>query len=604
MMRHTRIVAQSLLFLIAFLWPWPAYLGAPPIGIRVDYIVLATLILLLVIDVMRSRRLRVPFELLWPGTILILLGNPGYLLFFAALHFSDSRREILRWFWVAGLSSALMAAVTILAPMAGAIPATFLLQTSRNTGALEVARREGLAMFTGLTVMVFLGFWRQRIWRRLLAAPSVLLLPAGLVNLLFYAGASNKFIYGASPDEWLGNWKFGIYYVVGFWLLARLIAKVEVARREAARETAYLYAMFLLTAINIAVFWGNGVEFLLGIVAAYAIPGRTEEASPWRWRFVLVVPFSLLIVWNLWHVDARNSSDPRNYMPPNRQWAASAHDGEIRLLVEDMEFVESRYPAERQTHLGLAHAELERGYVYRAAAEFAEAVRPVGDEQLILPPPSEGERIRFLTRLRERCSAMPHPERTFAYEQALIANGQIDDALSLLELRTAKVTEDHSLPRKPLEDAVVFLLRAESCRERFEEFTPSAFFALLSNWGAIVQQAPDELPQSLLPVVVAAQYGAHSEQLIVATSQGVWKVTNPSASRIEADEKDWPAGAWGLHSQDKTADWKAVLTLPGDKGLKPLVLPTEPIEAAETTPTNVRYAPDAPAIAIWRLQKP
>lgn len=580
-----------------------------------EFVLSIVLMLLLAIDVFKSGRLHVPFELFWPCALLIILGNPWYALFFAVVHFADSRTEILRWLLSGCCSTVVMVVVLRLAPAAGAIPSTILLPASCNGGAVKAAWGAIFAALEALVVIFFLiaektgGFHlvvaKRQTWLRFMLAIAALFLAMFLVQ----NGARIPLGgVGLSAREFAG-------YLLGLWLIARVIAKVETARRrsgfpcrrrrERTGTAEHLHEMLLIMAAVTAVFYslrflipGIPWPFLLGLIAAYSIPGRGAETPPRRGRPIWAIPFACLIAWNLWHVDSQNFNDPRHYMPRYIE-NALATPARTHALAKDMELVESKYPAERQTHLALAYAELEGDCIYRAAAEFAEAVRPVERERLILPPPSEDERKQFLQLLRDYCSALPHPERSFAYERALIANGQIESALSLLKLRVGNVEKDESLSRKPFQAAVVFLLGAEAHRDRFTKFPPAAFSALLRNWGAAAPQPRKGKPGALLPVVAAAQYGAHFEKLLVATPRDTWQETRVLSGRVEADEKDWPEYAW-LLAMRNDMHWRTSLTLPSGKSRPVVTIAPDASLSADTQHfQRIVRAPDTPAIAMW-----
>ena len=325
-----------------------------------------------------------------------------------------------------------------------------------------------------------------------------------------------------------------------------------------------------------------------------------RRAGAWQW--LSLAPVVGLIGFNLWWVDPDNPSDPRNY-----DAVAGVDFAQRRFedVVRRMEFIEGRYPAESRTRLWLGRVELAQGRPHRAALEFCRALNPPQGLGRILPLPSKQDQQDFLMRLRDRCSSLPRPESAFAYERALVAAGGLDSALNLLKLHASRARDEapdaKNVPHAQLVRMIAFLLGSDDVGPHLDTWSKEELIALLGNWGAVIERAPESLEDALVPLMCAAQYGANVEQVLVlwgADSGSSNAITH--ARRIEAADLDWRGGGWSAPAQDAQGRWRVALGSPPDN--RPIVEVcldpgTEPV-ITSALPEGLRL-PDPPAIRLW-----
>ena len=560
--------------------------------------------MLLCIDAVISRRPRVPFEIAWPVGLLLAfdiaspsgMAQTGGLVFFAAVvHFARSKDAIEAWLWAMSLSAACMAGLTLLAPVAGLLPPMY----SPEWGvppAFASERIPALLAWLAIAVHAALAKDRSRAARVLAALSAAVLLGAVALAIPGHSWAG----LGTVDQSGLALARRALT----LWLVARVAAKIVVERIEAGSGPhAMLFALVAIAGACAVWPQPSGAvpyPFVLGLACAYVLPHTASgKRARSAWALLLAVPVAALVGLNMWRVDMDNASDPRNYDSAGaRHFARHDFDG----LTNTMRAFGRSYPNERRTHLWLARAELAMGHPHRAAAEFAEATKPVPRARTILPPPSPEERGDFLARLRDRCSSFPRRERGLAYERALLAAGKASEAFHLLEFSASKggsagtgVGEDD---RAVLEAALAFLLGSEEAKARLRSWPVEDLAALLEHCGAIAETAPDAFPRTCLPLACIARYGAPGECILALGGAGgaVGIVNAP----VRASGHGWMDAGWAAPERGESGAWSIVLRLPGSGEVLAVVRiaasPEMAIVMHALPPSGV---PDAPAIRIW-----
>ena len=628
-------LAKHLLLLCAFLAPWSVYEQVPGVGLAVSECIKILLLGLFLTHLLLSRTLRVPFEFAWPIAIpaiaaavaqlamaLALVVSvsdsallcfleasqaipAGLLTFLAVVHFARSRELIAQCLRIWCLSTACVAVLSIGASLGAVVPTAF----SMSSGAVLAGPRSlfggGYGFVWALVAAVYFASFSERtLRRRALFVVCAAFLAAGLVALLVPSlpRMASWSLPRAATQTWLGVIYMGLMY----WLMARVAAKLEVNRREGEPgiHALLLVLLGLKAAIYVAAIWRPDAGLELGLIAAYALPDSKEPSRVYGWHRLAVLPSLLLIAFNIGYVHPGNVMDARSYTTLAR---AFLYSGDMQRVESRMEFFAQRYPAERQTHFWLGHVELARECPYRAACEFAEAVKPPEDARLILPPPTAEERDEFLAKLRDYCSALPEPASCFAYERALIAEGKGRQALNLLELRSAtfQVPAAPSSVRQRAHTAaaglVVELLRAREIENDLRAWDLDRLFGLLDAWGCVVQRAPDTVPRRLLPLACVARHGPHVQEVLVVGALGGAHARRATSERIEGMSQ--AAGQWSELEPAQSGRWRTTLSWPVGEGETPFATVSidddGDIEVDQAGALESAKAPDAPVVRVW-----
>ena len=629
-------LAQLLLLLCAFLAPWGVYEQVPGVGLPVSDCLRLLLILLFLAHVPVSRTLRVPFEFAWPIALpaiagpLLYLGielvasreyslpipmlvwlletsraiPAGLLTFLAVVHFARSRELIVQCLRLWCLSTACVAVLSIGASLGAVVPTAF----SASSGAVVAGQRSlssgGREFVCALVAAVyFASFYERTLRRRALFVACAALLAAGLAALLL--PSVPRIASWRLPDAVSHTWVQVICIGLVYWLMARVAAKVEVNRRE-GEPGIHVLLLILLGLKAVAHVAGIGrpcAGLQLGLIAAYALPDSKEPSRVSGWHRLAVLPFLLLIAFNIGYVHPGIVTDARSYA------ALAPHliyDGHVQRVESRMEFFAQRYPAERQTHFWLGHVELARECPYRAACEFAEAVKPPEDLRLILPPPTAEERDEFLAKLRDHCSARPEPASCYAHEQALLAAGKQRQALNLLEMRgTTSPPRTPSNVRQRVHTVaaglVVELLRAREIEKDLQAWDLDRLLGLLEVWGCVVQRAPETVPRRLLPLACVARHGPHTQEVLVVGALGGAHARRATSSRIEG--VSLATGQWSGLEPAGSGGWRTTLSWPVGEGETPLATVhidvDGDIEVDLADALESGDAPDAPAVRLW-----
>lgn len=627
-------LARLLLLLCAFLAPWGVYEQVPGVGFPVSACIELLLVFLFLTHLLLSRAFRVPFEFAWPIAIpaiaraLADLGMAlalvvplpdsallcfqetsqaipaGLLTFLAVVHFVRSRELIVQCLRLWCLSTACVAVLSLGASLGAVVPTAF----SLNSGAVLAGPRSLFSggygfVWTLVAAVYFASFYERTRRRRVLLAVCAALLAAGLVALV------------APGLTRIGSWSLpraptntGVQVIcIGlvYWLMARVAAKVEVDRREGEPGIHVLLLILIgLKAVTyVAAIWRPYAGLQLGLIAAYALPDSKEPSRVSGWHSLAILPFLLLIAFNIGYVHPGNLMDTRNY-------AASApyliDSGQLQRVESRMEFFARRYPAERQTHFWLGHVELARECPYRAAGEFAEALKPHEDLRLILPPPTPEERDEFLAKLRDHCSALPEPASCYAHERALLAAGKQRQALNLLEMRgTTSLRQTPSNARQRVHTVaaglVVELLRAREIEKDLTAWDLERLLGLLEAWGCVVQRAPETVPRRLLPLACVARHGPHTQEVLVVGALCGAHARRAKSERIEGTSQ--AAGQWSGLEPALSGGWRATLSGTVGEGETPFAtvhldddgdIDVDLAGALESAKT-----PDAPVVRMW-----
>ncbi|MBP8130810.1 MAG: hypothetical protein KA184_14625 [Candidatus Hydrogenedentes bacterium] len=512
------------LYGLAFAWPWCVYETLPGVFIPCSALFAAALVFAACRDVLRGRKVILPFELAWPLVVLVALAvahdwragamawSPsaagGALLFASVLQTIRSRGAVRQCVWLSALSGGMAALFSLFVhfrPFYGwVLYSVFPTAFSPGTGAtlaFAATLEEGaLVLVLCLTLALGAAFAPEHgHWRRTTAFLAIAPITAALA-VLARLSAPDPGLW-RPPAPWRQGPLSVLAALVVLWLLARIAAKAWVGRGEGvARLHGMLSAMALCGGAMVVLLPETprlGYAFLLALAGGHAF-AQTEEARTaapgTAWFCLLLLP---LIAWNVLHVDVRNGADPRNY---EAAAAACVEHGLDVELSRRFAFINERSPVERRTHYWQARGYLARKWPDAAATAFCMAMTPPPAGRALLPPPSEEQTGYFLDRLRDLCSALPLAERGLAYERALVAAGRADDALASLRFRAEKC-KGVSCPASPLAMGMADLLGDARLAGTLATWSAGELVCLFEQAGAHVGPAPDGFPARYLPAV-------------------------------------------------------------------------------------------------------
>ncbi len=566
---------ECLLFLAAVAWPLEVFQFVPHLGIGLVELATLGLMILALSDIASLRRPRISFELGWPLVIAAALQAEVVfpaLLVAALAQLVRSRRLIENSLVISCFSAAICAALSLLSPFTHIIPTAYSLNSPATLTFASSLGSGALTLAIALIFSVYYTFFSKRSLRlRSLTAACGALLLAALVSLSFLL------LRGASEWEHLSildlPWRTMSCCLILFWLIARVAAKTQVDAVENGRQLHGLLLVVLIVsmvlAIGFAVVPTLGHVFVIGLVAAYALPKRNEELDS-RFRgnddqkrqarkqgaeapcleeeasassalpvragkgLIALAAFALLSN-NLNNVYLDNASDPRNFDNAAR---VDFEQGRFDEVSKSLDFWEGVSPTEPRVHLWRAKLELQRKRHLRASNEFVKAVRASDSTEHILPPPSKTEQMDFVVRLRDFCSSLGDVSASFAYERALVAMGGGEGAIASLELRVQKnlpVPDDCDVA--PVAYSLAWLLGNVALAEPLEEWEKGRVLAAIELYGALIEKAPLDFPRENLPLAVVVRPTTHGTRskgnAAITDSAGKGLIARAAATRLE-----------------------------------------------------------------------
>ncbi|MFP4190615.1 MAG: hypothetical protein ACLFU6_00955 [Candidatus Hydrogenedentota bacterium] len=496
-----RQIAAFLLPAMAFAWPLDVYTHLPLLHAPAAVVLGAVLVAAWGADVVARRRVRLSFELAWPLVLALAaywahalmkggaqpLAMTGCALLFAATaHFAVNRQVIGRCLTVSALACGLVAVMSV-ASWAGFFVPTAFGPEGMIVFAGPVAPTAGLVtLLVGFAFaeypagnMVYPHWARQIAWgaRGVMAFALVGTAILGLTQYAFWR-----------PPDWFGEgWAMLLAVAAAGWLAARVAAKLVVDRRDAFTRTHGILLLALGAGAAAMIAFGEPIRhyhaFLLALAAGYALPYRAAAASA-PGPAVLLVLVAVLVWSNLEDVSLADRRDPRNYAAYAE---AEFEAGNADKVEARMDVMDGVAPHEARTHYWRARAALEREAPLAAALFFEAALVPPREEQL-LPPLTQSERQRFLGDLRDYCSGASEEQRRYAYERALVADGQRDEALAALEARLGEPEgAENGLAADVLTKAMAHVLGDVALADAFSPYSAAQLHGLWRQWGGETQ---------------------------------------------------------------------------------------------------------------------
>ena len=547
----------------------PLGIGARVAGpLYLHHPALLLLLFLLGRDWQRIKRLTVPFELIFPATLLCLLSLlliPGgsaavagkiiaFSLFFLLIYHSTRRSAVVwRALQLSLWSSSLVILLSLPAQHGLLFPTAF--QPGNSFVWLGPSNfRSGPFHLIAVLLLPFLlltarmtGMHRSRHSVALLET-----LPALLPGIVLYQSGTfpasgtdsgTAFLFPALPLT-----------LTALWLAARTAAKLQVARSHMPQALAALLALSVLTGTVFFLLTDNMPDgyavFLFALLAACAKPRlKWNETAP-HGTVLLILPAALLLIFNLTFI---RSGDPRHYGHTAEQ---ALHSRDYAALQAQLDFVQNRCPGERYADFCEARLHLALGNLDTARHCFAQSLLP--GRNRLLPPPGTQEITRFLDDMRDASSALPESLRGIAYEQALLAAGRERHALSLLEIRDPVETHT-TLNPLPAAAALAQLLERPELEEKFRRWDGALLAAILKSAHPLneLRVAPPGFPENRLPLIACARIEGNRVELSLfspAREEGASYI-NPAATEIFSPEHSFP-DFWGELYQNGSGAWR------------------------------------------------
>ena len=602
------------LLLYSALWPW-GLLGPLP-GLLILCLLASS-----IISVVRERKLLVPFELLWPPFLLAVgtawsgcsLELTAYtwvaLAFFVGTtHLTPGPAQARLCLQASAFSGACVAAFSIAAhlfPSAMVIPMGYSVATGMTmTAASDIptgAWTLSLCLLLALLEIKSSNTRRQRVlW--------------GLAGMLL-AITLSRTVVQALPhlDSWRPPMRLSmappafLTLLVALWLVARVAAKLHVAREEFSRSAVATPLSMLAVSVLFLLLAPMPLRphhtFLLGLCAAYATPRQDEIRQTKITPMVAAVAAALIWV-NLWPGFPRTYPyDPRNYERAAQKELAM---GRYDALSARMDYVERLAPEERRTHFWRAKAALDQKQYRQAAAELTASIEPLtGQEWTLLPPPKPSKVDQITAELRDVFSSLKRPPPHLGYERLLVARGETRGALKLLDIRRnhLRPATDNSDPEEllpapeALRAGLAFLLGDPGLSSQFENWSAADLLAVLRNCGGQVAQAPKKFPRDRLPLVLAAYTGARDTRIYAhCDTQPATLLARPSHPAPTKEN----TLAWNALGQSSPGTWLFELTHgPYAAIATAQVNPESSCALQETGPRQPPIA-DSTALLIWR----
>lgn len=530
-MRLLRAAPEYLLYTIALAWPLDLFQYVPYLNMTMTGILTILLLVLAARHIASGVKLRVPFDVLCPvGLLAILLVTiasrngigitwevPGALaLLVVTAHFASSRAAIERWLRASVFSAMAVTFLTLASRSRGIMPTAYSLQLPTTfTFAYDLhAAVHILTLCLVLAVYFTLSTTENEVIRTLTTGATILiggtLAAKGLQLLLSKTQPAFDSFLSFSPLMLAA-------FVTTLWLFLRIMAKVEVDRRERpGRMHVVFLTMGLATVILIALgpfqprlYHG----YLLGLACGYALRER-EDSCTIVWPKTACAALIALALINPWVVFPQNKHDPRNYeLTVEREFL----QGKFNTLLQRLDYFEAHSKDELRTHLWRARVAMRQGEPNGASMEFALSLQDESARRLVLPAPTEAETADFVVQLRDLTSTLPENRAGCAYERALLAIGERDSALLSLQLRTSiALVHAQGLDTDAFAEAAAFVLGDPSLRPDLATWTANELLTLLSHWGAEIRTPPEDFPATALPAILVLQRRPSNVDLHVA----------------------------------------------------------------------------------------
>lgn len=625
--------ARFAIYAAAFAWPWGVYETLPAVWQPASAVLGLFVLGVSGIDVLRRRRLDIPFDLVWPALVCLAAGiaalaaKHGHglpiaaasLVYLATVYAIRSRDAIAHALWLSLISGACVASLTLasrgglLLPTVFAADAQGLQETHARLATRLFASPPSLAFASslpsGLFTLLVCGALAaytaasrglSRASRTLAAVAALLVASALLANLL---PAYGRFVEWR-PFHGLRESGFGIAAGgCGLWLAAQVVLRnarvLKRARVSLLHPGAGGVAVGALSWLVLPFAIAPHHGFLLGVAAAYGLRENPEAAAPPP-RLWMALPLVFLGLFNVWTVSLDNRADPRNY---EAVVLADLEDGYRGAAFDRVAALRALGIQERRLYLAQARIALAYERPHWAAHSAAQAVRFAEPGRTVLPAPASGDLQRFLTALREFTSHRNGSEASIAQESALAQTGQTEAALSLLESK-ARGTRNLALLEMPsgvAADALTFLLAAPEIGSELRGWPHEALCATLDRVDARVEPVPEGFPAELLPLVVAYRPSANGY------SVRVWTKAQQVAAEVpmlwlapQSPPPDATTVAWKQAAPIGSEWWRFTLSLRPQARAIAVMIEQDGAVTIDANPLPIEDLPDDVVVLVMR----
>lgn len=581
--------AAVLPVLLAGLWPLGVYTQVPFTPVWLSHAAGVALAAAAAFRWRATRASRPPFELWWPCAALAVVvvlamrspeagAGPGLLVhaafFLAAGMLAPGRGTVALAclaFGVAGAGSAMLHA----AAQAGWLPPTAI--------ALEPGLGlSGPGSVSGGMLLVFHAFLAAlfaaahpglRAWQRYLAAGAAAVSCAWLGFLLPHLPVL------ASPETFrqflLSPGLDAAALLITLWLVARVAARGLCRPARTGMPARFLAPGLITAGAAGCLVWGAAPDpsaaLLLGLIAAHEAPWATDEAvGPSRallWPALACVAVQVAGVLPLAAGDPRNQAARAEALLKAEQWAAL--DGSLA-------FLRARAPGRPDYALLHARSLAAQGWPAAAAAVYCAADYPDG---------AAGggfaygvHRRALLDTLRDHASRRAPGERGLFFEQALIHDGEVDNALEFLALDSPVPPEGYEYDREVLAPALAALLGDPGLASRLAAEDARTLMGYFAGAGIRIAFAPPGFPEGRAPLMLDAAPGPGFLRILVwpdaagapATTRTLAYAGAAAGGPAAWGEWDPGRGAWtlALHAPPHTLA-SVVLRTAGEIGVVP-----------------------------------
>jgi hypothetical protein len=551
--------AELPLLWFAALWPFEGLTYVPVLQIDLAYLAAFALFGLLVFDLRADGRLRLPFEFLWPVAVAALLW--GYaalrgdtvsndtalaaLLFVTTAHFARSEKAIDAAVCLSAAGAGMCGVLTWLHWRTGSYPFAVDLATGYSLPfGYSVASGAFTLFMGGVLGVTYAIFSTSPSAARTLAGFAAIAAGSALAP-----GAVQYFAHFFSRPGWtLPELSYSAIAVLILlvWVMIRALVKVRLQPNERHRRFDAVpiialiatLAWLFLAPVPIRIHSG----FLLGLCAGYALPERVDRPVDARTWFAIPAVLAVALL-NAVVVFEGRPRDPREYDALAREAFGA---GDFQEVQRRMALVEWYEPRESRAALWRARAYLSQQRADAAAQYYAAAIGRSAEPGQLLLPPSIDALYAELIEFRDYLAGPDADSSSFAYERALLAAGETDSAMVLLEQRVAPVDYDvDGLPVQVFAAAVAAFLQAPRIESKLELWRASDLMSILVEARAGVGLPPNVIPPAHLPLV-----------LCVERSPDAWTVHAYSPANALAQEQlfervpPWDNGQNGTIASD------------------------------------------------------
>ena len=513
--RHS--LGAGLLYAFALAWPFDALQYVPGTGLYLTEWLGLAIIIAGGIDVAMSRKLRLPFSVLWPcavlGALVPFLSEEQLgashmrallclALFIAAGQLTCNRTQRVH---IAKLSVCTLALSLITIDpscrLQFTMPTAFSLESMPSMMFGPMSVRDGVQSASIEVVLAI----------ALAASASTWRWAAGWSVLAVIIGASVPWLQTANalwhPIALPAHLASAIAVCTLLWLIARLIANARVETREVNDIVAigYIAAAALSVVLGLFAGWEPGPQHavLLGLLAATR--GVASDAIPFpRWTIAAVAPLLWLAGCNVWNVSPENLRDPRRYDLVAQTFAQNGRFDELRRYLGRVARLR-HFRAEPRLDFWMAKSYLAEGDWLNTLHALENAkVSPLPFRPVLAVPANE-EWNQLLDDLRDRTGGLAPRDSMLVYERALALAGKPASTISLLEnakLDPPTVPSAAFSQEQLIAVASALFYDDEAIANHLRGWSQDQLLALIQTCGAVVMHAQPGTDAHALPLVV------------------------------------------------------------------------------------------------------